>query len=127
MGPLFACIIAKQFENLRNGDRFFFSHRRSEEQDRPQGLPNVAKKNIRRRSLGAILCDNLEAEVLDSKPIGQDVFRAVSRNNPQLDCRSPSGQLDLLGIFVEAVTEEENRVMKNLPSVLKPQGKESYC
>ena len=109
MGPLFACIIKKQFENLRDGDRFFFSHRRSQEHPRPQGLPDVAKKSIKRRSLGAILCDNLEATVLDSKSIGQDVFRTVSVENHQLDCervKMLNGQLDLSEIFSEAVTEE---------------------
>ena len=121
VGPLFACIIKKQFENLRNGDRFFFSHRISQEHPHPQGLPNVAKKNIRRRSLGAILCDNLETTILANKTIGQDVFRTVSRENQQLDCERVkllNGQLDLFEIFIEAVTEEEDRLMKNLTSIL---------
>ena len=126
MGPLFACIIKKQFENLRDGDRFFFSHRRSQEHPRPQGLPSVAKKNIKRRSLGGILCDNLEATVLDSKSIGQDVFRTVSVENQQLDCnrvKMLNGQLDLSEIFSEAVTEEGDRLTKNVTSVPNPQGK----
>ena len=129
MGPLFACIIKKQFQKLRDGDRFFFSHRRSQEQPHPQGLPNVAKKNIKRRSLGAILCDNLEATVLDSKPIGQDVFRTVSGGNQQLDCkrvRMLNGQLDLSEIFIEAVREEEDKLMKNLTSTPNPQGKHCH-
>ena len=125
VGPLFACIIKRQFESLRDGDRFFFSHRRSQANPDPQGLPTVAKENIKRRSLGAILCDNLETEVLDlksEKPIGQDVFRTVSGRNQQLDCKNPNGKLDLTQIFNEAVREEEDKLMKNLTSILKPQG-----
>ena len=127
VGPLFACIIKKQFENLRDGDRFFFSHRRSQEHPRPQGLPDVAKKNIKRRSLGAILCDNLEASILGKKPpVGEDVFRTVSEENQELDCKRVkmfNGQLDLSEIFSEAVTEEGDRLMKDLTSVSNPQGK----
>ena len=122
MGPLFACIIKRQFEKLRSGDRFFFSHRRSQVEPHPQGLPDVAKKNIKRRSLGAILCDNLEATVLASKvtkPIGQDVFRTVANGkNPQLDCKSLTllnGKLDLPEIFNEAA--------RDLLSIQGPQGK----
>merc|ERR1719305_462687 len=126
VGPLFACIIKKQFENLRDGDRFFFSHRRSQEHPRPQGLPDVAKKNIKRRSLGAILCDNLEASILGKKPpVGEDVFRTVSEENQELDCKRVkmfNGQLDLSEIFSEAVTEEGDRLMKDLTSVPNPQG-----
>ena len=122
VGPLFACIIKRQFENLRDGDRFFFSHRRSQEHPRPQGLPDVAKKNIKRRSLGAILCDNLEATVLASKitkPIGQNVFRTVANGkNPQLDCKSLTllnSKLNLSEIFNEAA--------RDLLSIQGPQGK----
>ena len=125
MGPLFACIIKKQFENLRDGDRFFFSHRRSQEHPRPQGLPDVAKKNIKRRSLGAILCDNLEASILGKKPpVGEDVFRTVSEENQELDCKRVkmfNGQLDLSEIFSEAVTEEGDRLTKDITSIPNPQ------
>merc|ERR1712037_529960 len=62
VGPLFACIIKRQFEKLRDGDRFFFSHRRSRLPSSPQafsqGLQPIAKGNIQGRSLGAVICDN---------------------------------------------------------------------
>ena len=115
VGPLFACIMKRQFENLRDGDRFFFSHGRSGGKPRPgnshpQGLPDLAKRNVEARSLGAILCDNLEASVLASKTTGKNVFRTVNpRTNQELDCRKlklGDGTLDIRKIFEEAVNEE---------------------
>ena len=129
MGPLFACIIKKQFEKLRDGDRFFFSHERSQGPllpgtPYPQGLPAIAKQNIQRRSLGAILCENIDFDALRKKITGQDVFKTVSETNPQLDCskfKSGNGMLDIEGIFLEALSEEEDRMKKGLVSMLDPQ------
>ena len=130
VGPLFACIIKRQFEKLRDGDRFFFSHERSQGPLRPgtpypQGLPDVAKQNIQGRTLGAILCENLDSDVLESKIIGQDVFKTMSsETNPQLDCTNiklGGGMLDIEGIFTEALSEEEDRMKKGLPNLLDPQ------
>ena len=128
MGPLFACIIKKQFEKLRDGDRFFFSHERSQGPllpgtPYPQGLPDIAKQNIQGRSLGAILCENLDSAVLESKTTGQDVFKTVSETNPELDCNNiklGSGMLDIERIFFEALSEEEDRLEEGLPSILDP-------
>ena len=138
MGPLFACIIKKQFEKLRDGDRFFFSHERSQGPllpgtPYPQGLPDIAKQNIQGRSLGAILCDNLDSKLIGgtdpkSKMIGQDVFKTVSETNPELDCNSiklGSGMLDIEGIFFEALSDEEDRMKKGFPSMLDPQDETS--
>ena len=128
VGPLFACIIKKQFEKLRDGDRFFFSHERSRGPlipgtPYPQGLPHIAKRNIHGRSLGAILCENLDPEVLESKITGQDVFKTVSKKNQKLDCskfKSGGGMLDIEGIFFEALSEEKDRLEKGLPSMMDP-------
>ena len=129
VGPLFACIIKRQFKNLRDGDRFFFSHQRSRGplipgMPYPQGLSRVAKSNILESSLGAILCANLDKTVLESKTTGANVFKTVSRTNPKLDCnkfRLGKGKLDIAKIFLEELSEEENGLSQNLPSILKPQ------
>ena len=115
MGPLFACIIKRQFEKLRDGDRFFFSHHRSGLPTRPQGLHPIAKGNIQGRSLGAVLCDNLDQNVRESenfhRTIGREVFRTPnSKTNPQLDCRKlkpGNGTLHLSQIFEEAVSKPD--------------------
>ena len=122
MGPLFACIIKQQFEKLRNGDRFFFSHSRTRGSHvpgkaHPQGLPDVAKRNIQGRSLGAIFCDNLEPAVLQSKTVGRNVFKTsdTTGNRPLLDdtenCTKHK-KLDLRRIFLEAVSEEQNGLLR---------------
>ena len=112
VGPLFACIIKRQFEKLRDGDRFFFSHRRGGP-SRAQGLHPIAKRNIQERSLGGIFCDNLEATVLEStvfpKTVGSEVFRTPnSKTNPKLNCKKltpGNGRLDLPRIFDEALIQ----------------------
>ena len=99
----------RQFEALRDGDRFFFSHRRNGGRSPPQGLHPVAKENIRGRSLGAVYCDNLDASVRESvsfpRTVGQNIFRTPNpRTNPELDCRKlklGNGFLDLQKIFNE--------------------------
>ena len=111
MGPLFAWIIKRQFENLRNGDRLFFSHVEVEDAAPPHGLHLVAKWNIRGRRLGAIFSDNLEPPVLQStlypRSIGRVVFRTVDlKTNPRLDCKKlepGNGTLNLDSIFGEAI------------------------
>ena len=119
MGPLFACIIKRQFEKLRDGDRFFFSHRRSRLPSSPQafsqGLQPIAKGNIQGRSLGAVICDNLDDDVFESsdfhRTIGREVFRTPdSATNPRLDCRKlkpGNGTLDLSQIFDDAVSKPD--------------------
>ena len=117
----------RQFEALRDGDRFFFSHRRSVHTatggfPRPQGLHPVAKGNIRGRGLGAVYCDNLDTSVRESilfpRTVGQNVFRTPdSKTNPELDCRKlrpGNGLLDLPLIFNETVS-----VAGGLSSILR--------
>ena len=76
-----------QFLSLRDGDRFFFTHGR-DQAFKTQPLGRIAKENVLRRSLGGILCDNLDRDVLNDrkKVIGKNVFKEVSEINPQLIC-----------------------------------------
>ena len=57
VGPTFACLISKQFANIKEGDRLFFTH----QQD---GLPAGLSSMIRRRTLADIMCDNIPIEEL---------------------------------------------------------------
>ena len=108
VGPLFACIIAKQFKKLRNGDRFFFTHRR-DASTQAQGLKSRARDIILGRSLGRILCDNLEPSILAKKVVGKEVMKTASSDNPRLVCStSEPGQLgrdELEEILIEELQD----------------------
>eukprot|EP00095_Tigriopus_kingsejongensis_P006865 maker-scaffold1431_size41609-snap-gene-0.2 protein:Tk06865 transcript:maker-scaffold1431_size41609-snap-gene-0.2-mRNA-1 annotation:"peroxinectin " len=54
LGPTFSCIIGRQFQMLKFGDRFFFTHLNAY----PRSFLPHEMTEIRRRSLGDILCDN---------------------------------------------------------------------
>ena len=99
VGPLFSCIIGRQFKRLREGDRFFFTHGPG---NKAQGLKPEAKKNILDRTLGGVLCDNIEDGFIAKRTIGKDVFRQQDSNNDRLECSSEA-KLDLDAIFTEAV------------------------
>ena len=99
VGPLFACIIGTQFKRLRDGDRFFFTHGPG---NKAQGLKPEAKKNILDRTLGGVLCDNIEERFIGGRTIGKDVFRQQDSNNARLECSSEA-KLNLTAIFTEAV------------------------
>ena len=61
VGPLFSCIIKKQFKALRDGDRYFFTHPTGDE-SKSAGLLPEARKNILGRTLAAVMCDNINTE-----------------------------------------------------------------
>jgi len=49
-------IIADQFERLKYGDRFFFTHRNN---NNARGLGPVARENAMKMTLSAVLCENI--------------------------------------------------------------------
>ena len=105
VGPLFACIISKQFERLRDGDRYFFTHQEdSATSARP--LKPVAKENILKRSLAVIMCDNIPAHTLAE--IQKSVFSLHSKENPKHTCTALArdNALDFEAIVREAMTED---------------------
>ena len=61
VGKTFSCIIGQQFEVLKNGDRFFFTHNTHGEKSE-KGLPQETKSAIRNRRLSDIICDNTGTE-----------------------------------------------------------------
>ena len=96
VGPLFGFIIRQQFERLRDGDRYFFTH----SEDRgifSRGLKPLAKKNVLKRNLASILIDNIP-EIVE---IQDNCFKVPTKDNP-LKKREEFSKLD----FEEICREE---------------------
>ncbi|XP_053709696.1 eosinophil peroxidase-like [Synchiropus splendidus] len=75
VGPLFACLIANQFKKIRQGDRLWYDRR---------GVFTPSQQNaLKTANLARIICDNTG---ITSVP--RDVFNAVSRRNPRVQCRN---------------------------------------
>ena len=70
VGPLFAEIIRQQFELLRDGDRFFFTHK-EDTSTKARGLDPVAKSAILKRTLGSVLCNVIPTDIITSKSLGR--------------------------------------------------------
>ena len=60
VGPTFACIIARQFRALKDGDRFFFTHDGSGGVNNPFTAAQL--KALRRRTLRDLICENTGVE-----------------------------------------------------------------
>ena len=84
VGPTFACIIAKQFNHLMYGDRFFFTH--TSLSPHVKGLKPQSKAAVLGRTLGDILCDNVDISQTQA-----NVFKEVSATNAELSCSSRKG------------------------------------
>ena len=61
VGPTIACILGKQFKNLKEGDRFFFSHP-SDGSNNEKGLSATLRALVRNRRLSDIFCNNIQGE-----------------------------------------------------------------
>ncbi|XP_040574499.1 salivary peroxidase/catechol oxidase [Lepeophtheirus salmonis] len=68
LGDTFSCILGKQFENLKYGDRYFFTH-----SNQIGSFTDSQIQNIRTRNLGQIICDNT-----DIKRVKANVFKLNS-------------------------------------------------
>jgi len=91
VGETFGCILGLQFRDLMNGDRFFFTHASG---PNAQGLPEKSKATVMLRTLGDILCENIEG----LEEIQENVFlMADAKTNPSIGCSQRSG-LDFNGI-----------------------------
>lgn len=53
MGPTFACVISKQFADLKFGDRYYFEHGGESGSFTPAQLDS-----IRQTTLAKVICDN---------------------------------------------------------------------
>ncbi|CAL9683473.1 unnamed protein product [Knipowitschia caucasica] len=73
VGPLFACLIANQFKDIRQGDRFWYEN--------PGVFTKRQRLALSRVTLSRVICDNTGITT-----VPQDVFRAWSRSNRPVRC-----------------------------------------
>ncbi|CAN9504910.1 unnamed protein product [Ophioblennius macclurei] len=81
VGPLFACLIGRQFKNLRDGDRLWYENENVFSPSQRAALSSV--------TLGQIICDN---SAITS--VSMDVFTVPSSQNQLVQC-STQRRLDL--------------------------------
>ena len=122
IGPTLACIISQQFHALMMGDRYFFTHssgsnHRYDHHHKPlsnlklfRGLPEPLMKEIRKRTLRDILCENTD----DIRSLQRSVLKQSSRSNPLVSC-SRVNEIDfdvvkdnLADKSISAIEEEED-------------------
>jgi peroxidase len=77
-GATFNCLKAEQFSRLKKGDRFFFTH-----QNQAGSFSLTQMRNIRRRTLGDIMCENSGLDMTTA-----NVFLIPSPTNPWIPCNS---------------------------------------
>merc|ERR1719234_1040961 len=104
VGPLFACIIKKQFESLRDGDRFFFTHR-SNSGNSVRSLGPVAKKDVLQRGLASVLCDNVDEDILSMHQVGQLPFKTEPELTPVKATMSSTFQNFEAALCIDGDTE----------------------
>jgi len=106
VGPTFACIISEQFHRLKYGDRFFYTH--SGPLDQSRGLSPAVKSSVLQRTLGDVICDNVE--------VGEtQMWVTLQPNedyNPMEKCREKR-KLDMREIGGE-ISEELARKSRNV-------------
>ena len=81
VGPTFSCLIKKQFEDLKNGDRFFFTHKTSE----CHGFTSSQQEHLMKRTLKDVICDNTNVGSLQTR-----VMEQSGPNNPVSSCPGTS-------------------------------------
>ncbi|XP_042906526.1 salivary peroxidase/catechol oxidase isoform X2 [Parasteatoda tepidariorum] len=85
VGPTHACLIARQFQHTRYGDRFWFEAKNQVGSFTPSQLAEIYKSSVAR-----LFCDNSDKIV----EIQAEAFRVISDENPVLPC-SEIAKVDL--------------------------------
>jgi hypothetical protein len=80
IGPTFACIIGRQFRNLRHGDRFWY-----ENGGWPSSFTREQLAEIRKHKLSRMLCDN--SDRMETVQVYAMVL-PDHQINPRVKCRS---------------------------------------
>ena len=91
VGPTFACIISKQFESIKRGDRLFFTHTYNQYEG---GLPRGLRGMIRKRKLSDILCDNIPVEELPTNIFNVSSEKFPCTESQKLDFNTANSEMN---------------------------------
>ncbi|XP_033762435.1 lactoperoxidase-like [Pecten maximus] len=80
LGPVFSHILARQFHELKAGDRFFY------ERPTKEGFKKAQLEQIRKVKLSKIMCENFGLDL-----IPEDVFKIVDSGKTLKSCESLPG------------------------------------
>ncbi|XP_037609748.1 eosinophil peroxidase-like isoform X2 [Sebastes umbrosus] len=75
VGPLFACLIATQFQKIRQGDRLWYEN--------PGVFTAAQRAALSRVTLSTIICDNTGIRTIPS-----DAFSVITNRNRLVNCRT---------------------------------------
>jgi len=90
-GATFVCLKALQFQRLKKGDRFFFTH------SNQAGSFRLAQmQHIRRRTLGDIICENSNQEMTP-----RNVFLIRGSSNPTVLCNATTRMRLDIGLLLQ--------------------------
>ncbi|XP_077442382.1 eosinophil peroxidase [Vanacampus margaritifer] len=75
VGPLFACMIATQFQKIRQGDRLWYEN--------PGVFSARQRASLFTATMSRIICDNTGI-----RSVPRDAFNVISRTNPRVQCNN---------------------------------------
>lgn len=81
LGPTFACLIGKQMNLLKFGDRYFFSHVNAH----PRGFSTKEIEMITKRHLGDLICDNTQVSSITTNLFMMNAPSMPCENRTLLD------------------------------------------
>ncbi|XP_067656391.1 myeloperoxidase-like [Haliotis asinina] len=87
LGPTFTCLLGKQFQALKEGDRFWF-----EENNAYVKFTRKQLREIRKASLSRVVCDNTDTyqiqrnAFIKGSPVSCDSLREINLNKWKTEC-----------------------------------------
>jgi len=77
VGPSFGIVIARQFKDLKFGDRFYFEHGNSVRTRFSEPQLN----ELRKSSMARLMCDHVDMSLIQ-----KNAFLPIAAENPQIEC-----------------------------------------